>query len=778
MRSHRRLRLTLLGLLPLMVTLLAGMPAGAVDPPGPFGKSGPADGATGLGVATQMSWNGSAGATSYEYCFDTINNGACDDSWNSTGTDTFVVESGLAYNTTHYWQVRAMNGTGSTYADGGTWWSFTTVAAAAPNDDFGAATAIGAVPYSTTQGVAGATLAVDDPTFTCVSGQKYRTVWYRYTAPSAQPVIIDTVGSDYDTVLAVWTGSRGSLTSVACNDDFGGTLRSAVEVVPTPGTTYYIEVASYGVAPTNSQLALNVTLTGSAPGAFAKWTPAEGATGAGVAIDLSWVWAPRGFLYEYCYDTTDNDACNGSWASAGVRNSATVTGLAYNTTYHWQVRASNSLGTTYADGGTWWSFTTVAAAPPNDDFGAATPIGAAPHSTTQNVAGATTAADDPTFTCTSGQKYRTVWYQYTAPSAQPLIVNTLGSDYDTVLGVWTGSRGSLSPIACSDDALGTAQSQVQFIPSPGTTYYIEAASYSASAVFSQLNLNLGAPLGAFAKMAPANGAAGVGVAPTLSWGAAAGATSYEYCYDTSNDGACDGTWASAGTATSVPLGTLNYDTTYYWQVEAVNNVTTLEANTGAWWSFTTGAPVLQEMVFYSDQEYDGWVLEQDEDSGKGGTFDAGVATARVGDDDADRQWRSILHFNTAALPDDAVITGVTVRIKKEGIVGTNPFDTHGYLVVDIKAGAYRDNPALEKLDFHAVGSRGNVGRFIKTPSAGWYRAPLRAVSYPLLNLAGTTQFRLRFATDDDNDGTADYLNFYTGNYSANAPQLIVTYYVP
>ncbi len=165
MRSHRRLRLALLALLPLVVTLLAGAPAGAVDLPGQFGKTGPADGATGRGVATQMSWSASAGATSYEYCFDTINNGACDDGWNSTGTNTSVVESGLAYNTTHYWQVRAINGSGSTYADGGVWWSFTTVAVAAPNDDFGAATVIGGVPYGTTQDVAGATLAVDDPTY-------------------------------------------------------------------------------------------------------------------------------------------------------------------------------------------------------------------------------------------------------------------------------------------------------------------------------------------------------------------------------------------------------------------------------------------------------------------------------------------------------------------------------------------------------------------------------------------------------------------------------------
>ena len=38
-----------------------------------------------------------------------------------------------------------------------------------------------------------------------------------------------------------------------------------------------------------------------------------------------------------------------------------LTGLAASTTYYWQVRAVNGCGTTYANGGTWWSFTTVAA---------------------------------------------------------------------------------------------------------------------------------------------------------------------------------------------------------------------------------------------------------------------------------------------------------------------------------------------------------------------------------------------------------------------------------
>ncbi len=49
------------------------------------------------------------------------------------------------------------------------------------------------------------------------------TVWYTWTAPNiGGGVIFDTYGSNFDTVIAVYTGnSLGSLTLVSCNDDFG-----------------------------------------------------------------------------------------------------------------------------------------------------------------------------------------------------------------------------------------------------------------------------------------------------------------------------------------------------------------------------------------------------------------------------------------------------------------------------------------------------------------------------------------------------------------------------
>ncbi|HEY5271514.1 MAG TPA: hypothetical protein VII97_14340 [Anaerolineales bacterium] len=93
--------------------------------PGNFNKSTPANGATGQLANPTLGWGASSNATSYEYCIDTISNNTCDTSWISTGTSTSIGLSGLTPATSYYWQVRANNASGTTNADGGTWWSFT-----------------------------------------------------------------------------------------------------------------------------------------------------------------------------------------------------------------------------------------------------------------------------------------------------------------------------------------------------------------------------------------------------------------------------------------------------------------------------------------------------------------------------------------------------------------------------------------------------------------------------------------------------------------------------
>ena len=64
-----------------------------------------------------------------------------------------------------------------------------------------------------------------------------RSVWYVYTPPITGTYNINTVGSDYDTVLSVWTGSWGTLTSRGCDDDGGGNLTSSLNITLYGGTT-------------------------------------------------------------------------------------------------------------------------------------------------------------------------------------------------------------------------------------------------------------------------------------------------------------------------------------------------------------------------------------------------------------------------------------------------------------------------------------------------------------------------------------------------------------
>jgi hypothetical protein len=122
-----------------------------VLPPAGFNKTAPANGATDQPTGPVLSWSASSAATSYEYCIDIYNDNVCNGTWTSTGTSTSAGLGGMPLSTTIYWQVRAVNAAGPTYADGGAWWSFTTTSSISPgivNGDFESGTT-GWTEYST-----------------------------------------------------------------------------------------------------------------------------------------------------------------------------------------------------------------------------------------------------------------------------------------------------------------------------------------------------------------------------------------------------------------------------------------------------------------------------------------------------------------------------------------------------------------------------------------------------------------------------------------------------
>jgi CSLREA domain-containing protein len=191
------------------------------------------------------------------------------------------------------------------------------------------------------------------------------------------------------------------------------------------------------------------------------------------------------------------------------------------------------------------------------------------------------------------------------------------------------------------------------------------------------------------------------------------------------------------------------------------------------------APVTSPYTFRSIGENDGWLLESTETSSKGGAMNSTGQAIAIGDDAANKQYRSILHFDIASLPNNAVITKVTLMLKKKAIFGTDPFTTHKFIKVDIRNGGFSNNTALQLTDFQGAASKNWVGTIKNNPVNDWYSAVLNQLAFPFVNLQGATQFRLYFALDDDNDKIADYIQFFSGDASATSrPQLIIEYTVP
>ena len=76
-----------------------------------------------------------------------------------------------------------------------------------------------------------------------------RSVWYAWTAPETGVFVLDTDGSFFDTLLAVYVGSAvNSLSPVASNDDrgIGYGLSSLVTFSATKGSVYRIAVDGFG----------------------------------------------------------------------------------------------------------------------------------------------------------------------------------------------------------------------------------------------------------------------------------------------------------------------------------------------------------------------------------------------------------------------------------------------------------------------------------------------------------------------------------------------------
>lgn len=214
------------------------------------------------------------------------------------------------------------------------------------NDLCSGATVIAALPFTDAAlDTTAATVSGDDPSNSAYGGVPFNSVWYTWTAGSTAPVIVDTEGSDYDTLLAVYTGTCGGpFVEIASNDDDPGSMSgvtSKVAFTPVNGTTYFIVATSFGSA---GLLTLNMALAPPPP------NPPTGLTATSVPFDisigLSWTAPASGSTPDgYDIQRCTGGGCSGFVTVASVGAGVTTytnSNLTQGTLYRYQVLATLS----------------------------------------------------------------------------------------------------------------------------------------------------------------------------------------------------------------------------------------------------------------------------------------------------------------------------------------------------------------------------------------------------------------------------------------------------
>jgi hypothetical protein len=196
----------------------------------------------------------------------------------------------------------------------------------------------------------------------------------------------------------------------------------------------------------------------------------------------------------------------------------------------------------------------------------------------------------------------------------------------------------------------------------------------------------------------------------------------------------------------------------------------------------TATPTPIRQIFISVAAQDGWIVESSENSNIGGSLENDKALT-IGDNVQNKQYRSILSFNTSSIPDNASITHVMLKIMHGGVSDSLSgimFKFKGF-ALDVKNGAF-GLPALESSDFQAAASQ-SFNSPNPTLIHPCFYINLTQASASINKLSsnyGLTQIRLRFVLDDNNDHAINVMYLASSNYTdpPRRPQLIVTYQVP
>ncbi|MGC8829233.1 MAG: S8 family serine peptidase [Verrucomicrobiia bacterium] len=347
-----------------------------------------------------------------------------------------------------------------------------------------------------------------------------KSLWWSFTPNLSGLVTINTDGSDFDTLLAVYTGnSITNLRLVVANDDYPQNSipnTSRVYFYATNNTTYHIAVDGYSGSSGNIRMSINLnanfpiplndnfanrivlngynlTIAGTNIGATAELNePLHAGKTSGSSVWYSWT-AP--FTGNVSMDTSgsdfdtilavytgnniidlveivsNDDVASGEYSSK-VQFYATQ-GIIYQIAIAGYESACGKYYLTInkiTGGGT----------VPNDMFTNAITISQLNSPLFGSNIGATKENGEPNHAGNSGGA--SVWYKWTAPSNSIIVISTEGSDFDTLLAVYTGStlQNLVAVASNDDDYYGSGFSKVTFNAISNQTYYIAIDGYAYS----------------------------------------------------------------------------------------------------------------------------------------------------------------------------------------------------------------------------------------------------------------------------------------------------------
>jgi hypothetical protein len=408
--------------------------------------------------------------------------------------------------------------------------AYSNAIAAPHHDDLSRATLINNLPFSERITVAAATLESGELTPSCAGNRVGGSVWYRYVTFEEREVIVDTADSDYDTVLSVWEGNTHPLSEVACNDDSAGSSQAQLSFTAKPNTVYFFNISSLpqdagknlvlNVAQaqrlTNDNFSSAVVIPASSGISYqrqqivtaATLSPNEPRPSCDSEMENSvWYRYTPNQAQSLAIDTigSNYDTSLAIWTGSQAPTQEVACSRSNGTRPQASLRAELEGGITYwlqvggsylpeAGSGAILELSLRIPVSNNTLDTARTVTEPLPYQVQLSSVGTGFSGVSPR--CALDELGHDVWFEYTPTTDQRSIrINTVGTNYDTLLAVWTMQDGKLTELACNDnyitDSFSQVASQVTMNLTANTRYYLQVAGVMGAS--GDLALTVGEP---------------------------------------------------------------------------------------------------------------------------------------------------------------------------------------------------------------------------------------------------------------------------------------------